>query len=230
MDKETTPSPEDYVRIFRRAAERFRQLGAPKDASLFDEMAQKHDDAYLERERLLTDDQIYAMREDHRVKVLRWESDVKYYNDWKLESLRATISLAQRALTAASVFNGGAAVALLAYIGNHGSSATDTRDALAVFASGVLLSGLAFTASYFAQNEYTAAAEDVRKPKTGWHAVAVVLGVASFVAFAGGIVSTYMTMSPNAASGSPGETRNRPPPKAPPPPPAAPTQPAPAKK
>ena len=76
---------------------------------------------------------------------------------WHIEeTFKGLISLSIELLKALLLINGGAAVAVLAYLGSlasHGSVAhlPDIKNALLCFAGGVLATALAFIAAYFTQ-------------------------------------------------------------------------------
>jgi hypothetical protein len=77
--------------------------------------------------------------------------------EWHItETFKGLINLSIEALKALLLINGGAAVAILAYLGNMASRPSVVRlatmkDALSCFAFGVLVTALAFIVAYFTQ-------------------------------------------------------------------------------
>jgi len=117
-----------------------------------------------------------------------------FTNDHALETFRSLISISVEALKILVLLNGGAIVALLAYLGQ-----VDTRVQLAslvahpvrVFVVGLVLGALSFVGSYLTQlslyNETV-----FRKPQRHhWFlCVTLLLGLASIAAFACGAFAT----------------------------------------
>lgn len=109
-----------------------------------------------------------------------------------LEHFKSVITMAELALKNAILVNGGAAIALLTFIGN-----TKPADhklivvSLFLFAFGVLLGALAIFFAYLAQNYFmsqiNARKEFVENP---WQKItAIAICGSSYAAFAGGVVS-----------------------------------------
>jgi hypothetical protein len=75
-------------------------------------------------------------------------------NDHWLETYKSLITLAVESFKFAALANGGAAVALLAYLGNvaaKNGSALDMRWPMGCFVSGLALCGLSMVVAYFTQ-------------------------------------------------------------------------------
>lgn len=101
-----------------------------------------------------------AAMEAYRADLSAWVSSRQQNHEHNLEMLRATITTGQSALKSALLINGGAAVALLAFIGNVWSSANTSRvlpeisTALLLYVFGVLAAAIAAGATYFSQAGY----------------------------------------------------------------------------
>jgi len=75
-------------------------------------------------------------------------------SDHALETFKSLIQIALRGLGLLALLNGGAAVALLSYLGNiagKGSSVPDMRLPMGAYLSGLVLCGLAFVFGYLTQ-------------------------------------------------------------------------------
>ena len=128
---------------------------------------------------------------------LQHQSNLEWYkaqNQARLEMLKSTMEAAHSALKASLIVNGGAAVALLAFVGNvwTKSQTAAVAHALATsvgwFSGGVLLAGLATFATYFTQFFYS---REHKKTGIGFHIGAVGFVALSYVAFGLGVFSAY---------------------------------------
>lgn len=125
------------------------------------------------------------------------ESALREYdaeNQKQIEMFRATITSGQAALKSAILINGGASVALLAFIGNIWTKGTlqEAVDSLTLsiglFAGGVLAAAIASGNAYLAQycyNRYPKWAGDVL------NVITILLVIASYVLFAWGTYESY---------------------------------------
>ena len=112
-----------------------------------------------------------------------------------LEMFKSVIAYGQMALKGAMWINGGAAVAILALIGNLWGKVSDPLaifylvNSVTMFASGVLVAGLAIGITYITQCGY--AAEDSKPQYKPWariaHGFSIFFALSSFVLFAIGI-------------------------------------------
>ena len=107
----------------------------------------------------------------------------------QIETFKSLIQISVEGLKLLALLNGGAVVALLAYLGNLAGkpvSAPDIRIAMGCFLAGLVLCGLAFAASYLTQlglyNESLGAIPYGRHGRWLWLAMA--LGLLSLSAFA----------------------------------------------
>jgi hypothetical protein len=110
-------------------------------------------------------------------------------NQHWIETYQSLISLSIEGFKFAALANGGAAVALLAYLGNvagKGTSAPDMRCAMAAFLAGLTACGLAMLFAYLTQLKLLNESRDAGRPKLshGWLLwCAIVLFLCSLVFF-----------------------------------------------
>jgi hypothetical protein len=131
-----------------------------------------------------------AAMEAYRAELSAWVSSRQQDHEHNLEMLRATITTGQSALKSALLINGGAAAALLAFIGSAWSSnkiaeaLPDISAALLIYVFGVLAAAVAAGSTYLSQagygNEFGKASRCV-----GYigHMLAVVGVLASYILF-----------------------------------------------
>jgi len=101
--------------------------------------------------------------------------------EWHIvETFKGLINLSIEALKALLLINGGAAVAILAYLGNLASRTSvanlpNMRNALLCFSVGVFFAALAFIAAYFTQLRlyYEERARHIRQPFQVLHPIGV---------------------------------------------------------
>lgn len=121
-----------------------------------------------------------------------------------LEAFRSVITVGTNAAKAFMIINGGAAISLLAFLGNiwnkdSSSAAISTITvSLLIFCMGVLCSGACSGFTYLAQICY--ASSDLRTKKV-WHSagninnfIAILTGLSSLVLFGVGAYVTYTSM------------------------------------
>lgn len=129
---------------------------------------------------------------------------LKINNSFQIESFKAVINIGANACRTFLIMNGGAAIALLAFLGNiwNKDSTTQASQAIASallwFCSGVILAGLCAAFSYISQSLYTSSELGEKKIVT-WigHATnifACTCGLGSIFIFAYGSFSTYQSM------------------------------------
>ena len=113
----------------------------------------------------------------------------------RTEMFKSVIAYGQMALKSAMIINGGAAVALLAFIGNVWGKNTDKSiifllsRAEGAFAWGVLMAAIAIGLTYFNQMLYERAQASEKYMYIGYafHVFVVLVAVASFLLFGYGI-------------------------------------------
>lgn len=133
------------------------------------------------------------------VRKLQHDSKLAHYKakrESDMAMFQSVLDSAKTALTTSILMNGGAAVALLALLGNLlGKYAATTPlpsqlvFSLVSFAGGVLLGGLATGSTYLTQYCYS---KKHRRSGIGLHVLTVLLVVATYVAFLAGVFNAYL--------------------------------------
>lgn len=184
------------VALLRSVAIALRNAKSEDAARHFERLA-------AEMESGVADEHRTARLEQYRSQLARWEAEVKYSLDWKLESFRSTMAFAQAAIKSGMLVNGAAAVALLAYLGNikaQGAATSPFVVALGLFSGGVVAAALTCACSYFAQLLYTPGNTDGIAKR--WHISALLLMLGSVAFFSGGAMSSYSAFSRSAGGRS----------------------------
>jgi hypothetical protein len=140
----------------------------------------------------------------HPLELEKFRSDLagslayqEHVHNWNLEGFKQIIALGQSTLKSIMLINGGAAVALLAFLGNlitrSGSSTNIVAfaDSMGMFVIGVFLAAVAYATTYFGQLFYDG--EKNWQQRTGFvfHIVTSLVGAASLAAFLWGAHSAY---------------------------------------
>ena len=111
-------------------------------------------------------------------------------NDHWLETYKSLITLSTEGFKFCALANGGAAVAILAYLGNvagKGSAVPDMRCAMASFLTGLVFCGAAMLFAYLSQLTRLNRLSRHEDPSKDWRLpVAILLLAASLLAFASG--------------------------------------------
>lgn len=134
-----------------------------------------------------------AAMEEYRARLTAWISSSQHSHELSLEMLRSVITVGQSALKSALLINGGAAVALLAFIGRIWGAAESQpvlgalSVALMAYVSGVLSAAAAAGATYFSQAGYGGefGRASHRVGRVG-HVLAVLFVLGSYVLFGTG--------------------------------------------
>lgn len=112
-----------------------------------------------------------------------------------LESFRAVITAGQNAIRSMILINGGASVAILAFLGHLASTNTGAIPAFAgclvPFAAGTLLGGLVSGGTYLAQWLYSAQRPQFHRAGHVVNWAVIVFGFLAFVSFGSGVWWTY---------------------------------------
>jgi hypothetical protein len=160
------------------------------DADALDERADKLEDSAL---------QIATQSEIKRdgVRLDKWLKEHESYLAWQLENSRSIISLSQSEVRVIATANAGAAVALLAFLGNALAKdshlvAEQFAPALLTFAAGVVVAVLAGGSSYLTQFYYGDEAK--KKLAVRLHILSAVLWFVTTGFFAGGCIETYIAV------------------------------------
>lgn len=126
--------------------------------------------------------------------VLR-ESRHKAELEGNLEVLKSVFMYGQSALKTMILINGGAAIAVMAFLARYISVDNQVADmklfliSLLVFGMGVLLGSLTIAFTYLTQLSF---AQDKDKLGTAFHGVSIVLGISSLLIFAVGVYFSYL--------------------------------------
>jgi len=120
---------------------------------------------------------------------------MKHRNAANLENFKAVIAAGQNAIRSMILINGGASVAMLAFIGHLariGSASVPTfANCLLPFVGGTLLGGLVSGGTYLAQFFFGGSTERSHQIGGYINTAVIVLGLLSFVAFGIGAWWTY---------------------------------------
>ncbi len=126
---------------------------------------------------------------EHQMDVWRVNSPIEAQRN--IEMFKATLEAGQTAIKSLTIINGGAAIALLAFIGNalnkdRPIDVSGFHCPLMIFVTGVGLAGLTSALRYFSQDAYNYK----NWLGTTFKILAVVGGILSLVAFAYGTIAT----------------------------------------
>jgi hypothetical protein len=135
--------------------------------------------------------------EAYKAQLTKWVADNQHNNEADLESFRQILALGQSTVRSAILINGGAAVALLAFIGHLSTSAVvkftilPFAGALRLFVFGVFFASLAAGSMYFSQFFYDR--EKTWHQRTGavFHLLTVLLIAVAFILFVLGANQAY---------------------------------------
>ncbi|EIV9530877.1 hypothetical protein MBN47_005262 [Klebsiella aerogenes] len=129
---------------------------------------------------------------------------LKIENIFQIESFKAAINIGANACKTFLIMNGGAAIALLAFLGNiwNKSSTPDAAYAVAgalfLFCIGVVLSGVCAGLSYFSQAFFVSSELGKHKYRLrcghAMNALACICGAGSIIVFAYGAYTAYISM------------------------------------
>lgn len=134
--------------------------------------------------------------EQFRGKITGWLEDRKREHESSLELFRSTIQAALNALRTCLLINGGAAVALLAFVGHVATNdvafanvpIASVARAMGAYVVGVLAGGFAAGFTYLAQWCFV---QDWDKSGTGFNITAILFGLASLALFGAGSYLAY---------------------------------------
>lgn len=141
-------------------------------------------------------------REPTSVDVERYKADLqnwieanKYQHESHLEMFRSVITSGQGAIKSSFLLNGGAAVAVLAFVGHLAQFRPDKVPGfgacLMPFAFGVLAIAVTSGCTYQSQWLYASPLVWARKTGFGLNILCILLGIASYVLFACGLFAMY---------------------------------------
>jgi hypothetical protein len=133
--------------------------------------------------------------ERYKAELQKWVEEHKNIHAQGVEMFRSVIQAGNNALRTAFLMNGGASVALLAFVGHLSSVAPERvptlAPSLAVFVGGVLVAALASGVTYLSQWFY--AGEQSWQRKTGFalNIAAILLGLGAYGVFGFGMWRAY---------------------------------------
>jgi hypothetical protein len=149
-----------------------------------------HADNAVEGEKRKFESDLAVFRAEHERNLAHYEAQQAH----SVEMLKAVITYGHFTLNSAMLINGGAAAALLAFIGNiwakeiaHGAVGALTSS-IRYFSFGVLAAAVAAAGSYFTQYFYS---EKFNRTGIVFHTLTVVLAVAAYVLFGFGAYDAY---------------------------------------
>ena len=122
----------------------------------------------------------------------------EHVHNWSLEGFKQVIALGQSTLKSIMLINGGAAVALLAFLGNLLSKSGSNvgllpfANSMLTFVIGVFISAVAYALTYFRQLFYNGTKPWQQKTGVVLHILTSLAGAASLGAFLWGANSAYV--------------------------------------
>jgi hypothetical protein len=186
----------DLAQFHRAQARELRargSAGVPNlEADALDAQATKLEDKTLD---------IATQSEINREKAIfeKWLKEQEHFLAWHLENSRSIISMSQSAARVIATANAGAAVALLAFLGNALAKdahlvAEHFAPPLLTFAIGLVIAVLVAGSSYLTQYCYGENAPKKQKLAIRLHWLSAILWFAATGAFAGGCIETYFAV------------------------------------
>ena len=121
----------------------------------------------------------------------------EHVNSWNLENFRQVIALGQSTLKSIMLINGGAAVALLAFLGNLINAKNNNvgippfANSMRLFVIGVFLAAVAYALTYFSQLFYAGAKPWHQRAGVAFHVITSLAGAAALVLFLCGAFASY---------------------------------------
>ncbi len=197
-----TMQPIEVLRIIQQAVQDVRNKNeevVSTDALLkyIDGLAGQLESSKEEANRR-TEANLAIFRAEHERNVALYQSEQKQ----ALELFRSVVTYGSAAMKSALLINGGAAVALLAFIGNiwEKETAPEAVKALtlgiAMFSTGVLAAAVANAMSYFTQYCYS---DPFPRAAVVFHTLTVLFVVTSFVLFGYGAYESYSAFAKHLA-------------------------------
>ncbi len=143
-----------------------------------------------------------AAMESYKANLNHWALSRQQEHEFDLEMLRAVIATGQSALKSAVLINGGASVAMLAFVGNiwqtkneHMVTFVYLSSSLLNFVIGVLLSAIASGTTYISQAGYADEfGKHSQKIGKAAHLLTVLAIIASYIFFGYGAWLAYASM------------------------------------
>ena len=153
----------------------------------------------------LEDDLASAGVQLHPVELEKFKSDLAgslayqaHVHNWSIEGFKQVIALGQSALKSMMLINGGAAAALLAFLGSLIARASPSAANIIAFAGsmrlfviGVFLAALAYATTYFSQLFYDGEKKWQQRTGLALHIFTSLIGASSLGAFLWGANAAY---------------------------------------
>ncbi len=143
-----------------------------------------------ELDRIKLDSDLASFRAEHERILAHYDAQQKH----SVEIIRSVFAYGQAALKSSILINGGAAAALLAFIGKIWSEETGQAavnaltNALVLFSFGVLAGAIGTAATYLSQLSYTSS---WTKIGVGFHVLTILIVAAAYVLFGLGSYEAY---------------------------------------
>lgn len=194
-------SVREFANQLRLAVEEIKQRGVP--AIQVDNLI-----AYLTSVEQSSDpNPSPAELERYKAELDQYTEATRHANAQRIEMFKSVIMAGQNTIRSMTVINGGAAVAMLAFLGHlaeiSSSSIPAFANSLLPFVLGTLFAGLVSGSTYLSQWFYGGQTKGRERIGFGFNILAIVLGLLSFGAFLCGSVrayDTFRTMPPLAHS------------------------------
>lgn len=141
-------------------------------------------------------DRIINQSETSKDHLLRkYQHRMELWKETRLEMTRAVIGFGQGAIRSLVLINGGAAIAVMTFIGNSKNEDLKLVKALSqsllLFSSGVAAAALVAGFAYVAQFLYDGSSGRMPKLGIGFHYLAVLVAMISLALFVWGLVNSY---------------------------------------
>lgn len=125
----------------------------------------------------------------------KYHRRMELWKEARVEMMRAVISFGQGAIRSLVLINGGAAVAVMTFVGNLKSRQENGAEILAqsmlLFSFGVVAAAIVAGFAYVTQYLYDSSAGRLSKLGVTFHFTAMFFAVVSLVLFVGGLLKAY---------------------------------------
>ncbi len=133
--------------------------------------------------------------ERYKADLQNWIEANKYQHEGNLEMFRSVITSGQNAIKSSFLLNGGAAIALLAFIAHlaefNAGKVAEFAACLLPFAFGVLTMVVTSGCTYLSQWLLASHRDGTKKAGFGLNILCIFLGIASYGLFTWGLLATY---------------------------------------
>ncbi len=137
--------------------------------------------------------------EEYKAHLQNWVESNRHQHESNMEMFRSVISSGQNALKSAFLLNGGAAVALLAFVGHLAefkpALVSKFASGLLPFVLGVLVITLTSGLTYLSQWLYSSPKSSVERMGKFCNILAIILGFCSSILFSWGVYEAYLAFS-----------------------------------